>query len=204
MKRKFTIVLLFHYLYYSKLLISKLFSTFYCRTLFRILGITLKEGSEFFGIPLVYIHPGSKVTIGKNIKIRTSKISNLIGIKQRTTISTISEHAEIKIGDNCGFTAVVIGAAQSIVIGNNVLVGSNVLITDTDWHSLKGVNRELNFAINKPVNISDNVFIGYSSTILKGVSIGKNSVIGANSVVTKDIPADVIAAGNPCKVLKPL
>jgi maltose O-acetyltransferase len=46
------------------------------------------------------------------------------------------------------------------------------------------------------------VFIGYSATILKGVSIGKNSVIGANSVVTKDIPANVIAAGNPCKIIK--
>ncbi len=57
---------------------------------------------------------------------------------------------------------------------------------------------------SKPVLIGDNVFIGYSVTILKGVQIGNNSIIGANSVVTKSIPANVMAAGNPCKVIKSL
>jgi acetyltransferase-like isoleucine patch superfamily enzyme len=117
-------------------------------------------------------------------------------------ISTHCKNAEIIIGDNCSFSAVVIGARESIQIGNNVMVGANVLITDTDWHSMKSGEREHGIVGSKPVFISDNVFIGYSSSILKGVSIGKNSVIGANSVVTKDIPANVIAAGNPCKIIK--
>jgi len=117
-------------------------------------------------------------------------------------ISTHCKDAEIIIGDNCSFSAVVIGARESINIGNNVMVGANVLITDTDWHSMNPDEREHGIAGSKPVFISDNVFIGYSATILKGVSIGKNSVIGANSVVTKDIPANAIAAGNPCKIIR--
>ena len=54
----------------------------------------------------------------------------------------------------------------------------------------------------KPIIIEDNVWLGINSSVLKGVTIGKNSVIGAGSVVTKNIPANVIAAGNPCRVIK--
>jgi galactoside O-acetyltransferase len=53
-----------------------------------------------------------------------------------------------------------------------------------------------------PITIGNNVWIGMNSVIMRGVTIGENSIIGANSVVTKDIPANVIAAGNPCKVIK--
>ena len=202
MKTRVIIAKCHSYYYYRKLSVIKFYSTNYCRIFFRILGIHLEKGSTFYGIPLVYLHPGSKISIGKNIRIRTSRISNFIGLNRRTIIATHSEHAEIIIGENCGFSAVVIGARQSIIIGNNVLVGANVLITDFDWHSTSVNERHHGTPKSKPVIISDNVFIGYSATILKGVSIGKNSVIGANSVVTKDIPANVIAAGNPCKVIK--
>ena len=129
-------------------------------------------------------------------------ISNFIGLNRRTIIATHSKNAEIIIGDNCGFSALVIGAKESIKIGNDVMAGANVLITDFDWHAINPEERRHGIPESKPIVISDNVFIGYSSTILKGVSIGKNSVIGANSVVTKNIPANVIAAGNPCRVIK--
>ena len=77
--------------------------------------------------------------------------------------------------------------------------GANTLITDTDWHE-----DDPRVGCNKPVVIGDNVWLGYAVKVLKGVRIGENSIIGACSVVTKDIPANVIAAGNPCKVLKSL
>jgi len=131
-------------------------------------------------------------------------MSNLIGINRRTIIATHSDDAEIIIGDNCGFSAVVIGAKESIRIGNDVMTGANVLITDFDWHALNPGDRKHGVPESRPIVIEDNVFIGYASTVLKGVTIGKNSVIGANSVVARDIPANVIAAGNPCKVIKPL
>jgi len=203
MKKKLTDpAFLYYKYYYLKLRFIAFFSTCYCRIFFRFLGIQLKNGSVFYGIPQVFHYPGSQIYMGNNIQFRTSPSSNLIGLNRKTIIATHDENAKILIGDNCGFSAVVIGAKESITIGNKVMVGANVLITDFDWHSMKPENRENGISESKPIIISDNVFIGYSSTILKGVTIGENSVIGANSVVAKSIPANAIAAGNPCKVIR--
>ena len=81
--------------------------------------------------------------------------------------------------------------------GRNVRCGANTLITDSDWHS-----DDPRTGSDKPVHICDNVWLGYGVKVLKGVHIGENSLIGACSVVTRDIPANVIAAGNPCKVIR--
>jgi acetyltransferase-like isoleucine patch superfamily enzyme len=148
--------------------------------------------------------PGSTISIGRNLSIRTTRSSNLIGLNRRSIIATHHPKAEIVIGDDCGFSAVVIGARQSITIGNRVMVGANVLITDFDWHPIDPVTRHTGEPISRPINIGNNVFLGYSAIVLKGVSIGDNSVIGANSVVSSNIPADVIAAGNPCKIISNL
>jgi acetyltransferase-like isoleucine patch superfamily enzyme len=202
MRKKITVARCYNYYYYLKLSVIRIFSTAYCRFFFRFLGVRLKRGSTFYGVPLVYLFPGSVINIENNVRIRTSRISNFIGLNRRSTISTHSQTAEIIIGNNCAFSAIVIGARESIRIGNDVMVGANVLITDFDWHSMRPDERQHGVPASRPIVIADNVFIGYSATILKGVSIGENSVIGANSVVTKDIPANVIAAGNPCRVIK--
>ncbi len=204
MKKKITVALFFQVIYRWRVSTIAFFSTLYCKIFFRLLGIRLQKGSTFYGIPRVFLYSGSKISIGKNIRIRTSPISNLIGLNRRSIIATHDKNAEIIIGDNCGFSAIVIGAKESIRIGNEVMAGANVLITDFDWHAINPGERRHGIPESRPITIEDNVFIGYSSTILKGVSIGKNSVIGANSVVTKDIPSNVIAAGNPCKVIKTL
>ena len=84
-----------------------------------------------------------------------------------------------------------------MIIGQEVRCGANTIICDTDYHPddwRSGAARE--------VIIEDRVWLGANVVVLKGVKIGRNSLIGANSVVTKDIPNNVIAAGNPCKVLK--
>ena len=202
MKKKISIALVFHYSYYFRLFLISRFSTPYCRILLRLKGVKVGHGSTFIGVPFVYLFPDSKISMGRCTEIRTAQISNFIGINRRTTISTHSKYAQILVGDNCGMSGVVIGAKQSILIGNNVLIGANVLITDFDWHSIDAVARNQGASSeSKPVIIADNVFIGYSATILKGVSIGENSVIGANSVVTSNIPANVIAAGNPCRII---
>ena len=94
-----------------------------------------------------------------------------------------------------------------IKIGNNVLIGSGCLITDTDSHPLKWDDRLRNDdskTKSKPIIIEDNVFIGARSIILKGVTIGYGSVIGAGSVVTQSIPPNVVACGNPAKIIKKL
>lgn len=202
MKNKLNSPFLLFFLFNKRIKVKAFFATIYCKILFRVWGVRLEKGSTFYGVPIIYLHPGSKINVGKNIRVRTSPGSNLIGINRRTIIATHDEGAKLTIGDNCGFTSVVIGARESITIGNDVMVGANVLITDFDWHAIDPSERRHGIPASRPVMIEDNVFIGYGSSILKGVTIGKNSVIGANSVVTRNIPANVIAAGNPCQVIK--
>ena len=90
-----------------------------------------------------------------------------------------------------------------IYVGNYVLFAPNVTVASAT-HPIHPELRKKQAEYNVPVHIGDNVWIGAGSVILPGVSIGENSVIGAGSVVTKDIPSNVVAAGNPCRVLRPI
>jgi len=171
----------------------------------RIMGITIGQGCKFYGTPSLIRFHRSKINMGNNCRFRSDRKTNLIGINRKCIISTLRVDAEIDIGNNVGLSGTVISAAKKIRIGNDVLCGANVTITDTDWHPVDPLNRHSRVGINSlPVNINDNVWLGLNVVVLKGVTIGKNSIIGPNSVVIKDIPANVIAAGNPCKVIKEL
>jgi acetyltransferase-like isoleucine patch superfamily enzyme len=139
----------------------------------------------------------SSISIGDNCVFYNSHNDNWIGIYCPCILSTLASGANLTIGNNCGMSGTVIGCANSIKIGNNVRCGANTLITDTDWHT-----DDLRTGKNKAVIIDDDVWLGYGVKVLKGVHIGRNSVIGAGSVVTHDIPANVIAAGNPCRIIK--
>jgi len=88
-----------------------------------------------------------------------------------------------------------------IYIGNSVMIGPNVTIA-TAGHPIEPTLRLKVAQFNIPVHIQDNVWIGANSVVLPGVTIGENSVIGAGSVVTKDIPSGVVAVGNPCRVMR--
>lgn len=159
--------------------------------------IIIGKNNVFFGIPYFYKKKGSSIHIGKNCTFRSHPKSNLIGINRKCIISTNLKGAKIIIGNNCGFSGTVIGAFCNITIKNNVRCGANTTITDSDWHL-----DDPRSGIPKPVVIEDNVWIGLNTIVLKGVTIGENSVIGAGSIVVNNIPANVIAAGNPCKVIK--
>lgn len=160
-------------------------------------GVKIGKGCKFNGKMHFNRIQECHITIGNNCIFNSNHKSNLIGIYSPCMISTISKGAIIEIGDNCGFSGTVIGAALHIKLGNNVRCGANTLITDSDWHT-----DDYRTGKDKEVIIEDNVWLGYGVKVLKGVHIGKNSLIGANSVVTKDIPANVIAAGSPAKVVK--
>ncbi|MGH0418212.1 sugar O-acetyltransferase [Bacillus cereus] len=118
--------------------------------------------------------------------------------------------SQIEWGENsyANFNCVILDSAF-VKVGNNVMLGPNVNIytaTHSIYPSLRndiqkeGLESLITYA--KPVVIEDGVWIGGSSIILPGIKIGANSVIGAGSIVTKDIPANVVAVGNPCKVIK--
>ncbi|MDO4466727.1 MAG: sugar O-acetyltransferase [Bacillota bacterium] len=99
---------------------------------------------------------------------------------------------------NFGLTLVDDGP---ITIGNNVLFGPHVMITTTG-HPVDPDIRKATYQFSEPVVIEDNVWVGGDVVILPGVTIGENSIIGAHSTVTKDIPANCIALGNPCRVVR--
>ncbi len=88
-----------------------------------------------------------------------------------------------------------------IYIGDHVMIAPNVVIA-TGTHPIHPELRRKEAQYNLPVHIQDNVWLGAGCLVMPGVTIGENSVIGAGSVVTKDIPANVVAVGNPCRVLR--
>jgi acetyltransferase-like isoleucine patch superfamily enzyme len=93
-------------------------------------------------------------------------------------------------------------SSRDISIGANTMIASGVYISDSDWHGTYDRLREAGAA--RPIVIEENVWIGVRAIVGKGVTIGRNSIVGAGSVVTKDIPANVIAAGNPATVKREL
>lgn len=192
------------YLRILKLDTSAILSSLMMHIVCYVKKIRISSGNRFFGLCYMYRKMNTSITIGKNNTFRSTAYSNLIGINHKCIIATHFHNASITIGNNCGFSGTTVGAKESIKIGNNVLCGANTVITDFDWHAIDPLTRKTGEPQSSPVVIEDNVWIGMNSLILKGVTIGKNSVIGAGSVVAKSIPENVIAAGNPCKVIKPL
>ncbi len=95
-----------------------------------------------------------------------------------------------------------LSASDEIVLGNGVMMANGAYITDSDWHTL--YDRTARAPEPTPVHIGDNVWLGDHATVLKGVTIGANSVVAAQAVVTRDVPANVVVAGNPARVVKEL
>lgn len=112
--------------------------------------------------------------------------------------------SNIFLGDNfyANHNCVILDGAQ-VHIGSNVMLGPNVQIYATT-HPLDPQERATGKTLCAAVTIGDNCWIGGGAIILAGVTIGDGAVIGAGSVVTKDVPAAVVAAGNPCRVIKPV
>lgn len=163
----------------------------------RCQGIHYGNKIVFNGHSLLYRAPYSQITIGNNCHFNSSSRFTFRGVAHKCIIHTHQNGSIIKIGDNCGFSGTSIIAVTQVRIGNNVLCGADTRIGDADGHS----NIYPQFS-PKPISIGDNVWLGMNTVVLKGVTIGNNTIIGANSVVTKDIPDNVIAAGNPCKVIR--
>ncbi len=160
--------------------------------------IKIGAGTKFWGHANLKKEPGTFLEIGKYCRFRSTHTSNLIGVNRPCIISVQGpEKSRLSIGNNCGFSGTVIGCFLEVTIGNDVMCGANTLITDSNWHPNDKRSDQ-----PKPVIIEDHVWLGVNVTVLKGVRIGKNAVIGANSVVTKNIPNDAIAAGNPCVVIR--
>ena len=160
------------------------------------------------GVVYIRLRKTGKLIIGDNFRCVSGHCYNPIARNIRTTFCT-EENAIIEIGNNVGISSSSLWAFNKITIGNNVNIGADCIIMDSDAHSLNYKDRregkldKLNRKTSSIV-IKDDVLIGTRSIILKGVTIGERSIIGAGSVVTCNIPPDEIWAGNPAKCVKKL
>jgi acetyltransferase-like isoleucine patch superfamily enzyme len=146
------------------------------------------------------------IRVGARSDLRSISWSTAMGVQQPCVLNALLETSRIKIGQKCGMSGAVICAKESVVLGNNVQLGSGVVISDTDFHSMdyqvRGQEGDLEAAQSAPVSIGDDCFIGARAIVLKGVTIGARSIVGAGAVVVKDVPADVVVAGNPARIVK--
>ncbi|MCJ7735087.1 MAG: hypothetical protein MUP11_11115, partial [Anaerolineales bacterium] len=143
----------------------------YIRLLFFVNRVPWKRNWRVLGAPIIQPYTGSKITIGDNLIMRSWVTSNPVAPNHPVFLSTRTDKAEILIGNDFGITGGSIIAAERVKIGNRVLIGGNCLITDTDFHPLEpGKRMEHDKGITaEPIFIEDDVFIGTSAIILKGV-----------------------------------
>ena len=175
------------------------------RMLLHLKGVLMQGSPILYGYPIINLKPDSKIIFGNAVVLCSDSRFTDLGVSRPVIIRTLRPNARISIGTDTGLSGVVICAAVSIEIGSDCLIGADVQIFDTDFHTIASENRRHENSPDKiksaPVIIEDNVFIGAGSKVMKGVRIGRNSVIGAGSIVIKDIPANSVAAGNPAKVI---
>ena len=174
------------------------------RFMFRLKGVTFGRNMTIQG-KLSLIGEGN-ITIGDNFYMSSGDHVNPIISNMQGAFFTDNPKANINIGNNVGMSSTRMRISKGLTIGDNVKIGACVLLIDTDSHPIDyKVRRVSNEGTQSaPITIEDDVWIGAHSIVLKGVTIGARSIIGAGSVVTKSIPADCIAAGNPCRVIKSL
>ncbi|MBC7488660.1 MAG: acyltransferase [Glaciimonas sp.] len=172
----------------------------------RSVGVKLGKNIRFYGMPIASMVRGSCIQIGDRVVLCSDSRFTDLGINHPVVLRTLNESAEIMIGADCGISGGSICAAKHVKLGNECLLGADVTISDTDFHPVKWENRRFskndNDIQSAPIHINDNVFIGKGAVILKGVTIGRNSVIGAGSIVIKDVPPNSISVGNPARLIK--
>src|SRR5579883_66729 len=160
-------------------------------------GKRVEFGPGFITNGRLHIKGPGRVIFGANV--------NAWAHKEPNVLITYSPDAVIKIGDNTRLNGAGLMAARGITVGCNCLVGSAVIV-DTDFHSVNPDRRTNPGAKVKsaPITIGNNVWLAGQTAVLKGVTIGDNSVVGFRGVVVSNVPSNVVVAGNPVRVVKQL
>lgn len=178
----------------------------YHRLLFALRGMNYPAGLRLFGTPLIQKTKGSEIVIGENAVLNSEFGSNPLAPSHPVFLATRKPTAKLVIGKNFGMTGGTICAAESVVIGDDVIIGGNCTITDTDFHPIGRAERKADSKAgrHRPVVIGNGVFVGMNCIILKGTVIEDGAVIGAGSVVSGRVTANSVWAGSPARLLKPL
>lgn len=181
-------------------------SSYYNLIRLKMYGVECGRHCVIHGKLYINLFSTARVKIGDNLYFSSGWGINALCANKRGMIYA-TENARITIGNNVGMSSTVLWAHESITIGDHVKIGGNSILIDTDSHNMDYLVRRgqyTDWGVSKPIVIEDDAFIGVNCIILKGVTIGARSIIAAGSVVTKSIPADCVAGGNPAKVIKSL
>ena len=169
-------------------------------------SIMIDRETTLLGFPIITNTKGALIQIGKNCLICSRSEQTALGVSHKTILRTLSPESNLIIGNFVRMSGTTICSASSIKIGDRCVIGADVMITDTDFHSLdheiRSSKLDSKHAHSNPVIIGNDVFIGGKSIILKGVTLGNRVIVGAGSVVTRSFPDDSIIGGNPAKLIK--
>lgn len=178
------------------------------RIRFRLLGIKFGNKLRVANFVHIKLNGNNKITIGNEVAISSGNHYNPLARNIQCAIE-LEKNAFLSIGDKVGISSSCIWIYDFLKIGSRTKIGGDCIIIDSDAHSLNYSER-MNGETDRPnakskgITIEEDVLIGTRCIILKGVTIGARSIIGAGSVVTTNIPSDCIAAGNPAKIIKQL
>lgn len=189
---------IFQSIHYRKHRLLGALWTPYMRLFCKLFGIAVGHSTVFYGTARIRRFRYAAVTIGNNCRFDSLPDRNAIGLKQPCQL-TAEQDAKIVIGDDCGFGGTVLWSAISITIGNRVKIGANCLLLDHEGHP-----EDPRSGPPAPIIVEDDVWLGTNVVVLKGVTIGRGTQVGANSIVTKSLPPFSVAAGSPCRVIRAL
>jgi acetyltransferase-like isoleucine patch superfamily enzyme len=165
----------------------------------RWLWLKLRYGPRLQTDGPCFVCAGVKLEIGRNAVLRLGRWSWIgHGSKIRVHEGEVSIGAKTVMGQEC-----TISAYQHVAIGRECIIADRVMLIDFD-HGVVEVERPIRLQgiYKRDVNVGPNVWIGYGACVLRGVSVGENSVIGTSAVVAKDVPANAVVGGVPARVLR--
>jgi len=169
-----------------------------------LVGASVGGGLVATGPVILRVHPLGRLAIGDNCRFNSGSSVNLVGGYRRMVI-WVGRGGCLNIGNRVGLSNCTLVALLSIEIGDDVMIGGDATLVDSDFHSLEATSRlqrpDLGVQ-HRRVRIGAKAFIGMGSTILKGSQIGSEAVVGAGAVVTRDVPDGEIWAGNPASKIR--
>jgi len=178
---------------------NRMFNHRYARLLARLAWLKLRYGRRLQTEGVCFICPGVRLEIGRGATLRIGRWAWIgHGCKIRVHEGEVSIGAKTVMGQEC-----TISAYRRVQIGRECIVADRVMLIDFD-HGVVEVERPIRLQgiYKRDVRVGSNVWIGYGACVLRGVSVGHNSVIGTNAVVTRDVPENAVVGGVPARVLR--
>jgi len=174
------------------------------RLYLRLYGVQVGTGLTMRSLPFCRRQAQAAIRLGDGVTIKNRLSENPAGIAHRTALVAARPGARLVIGNHVGISGAVLYCETEIVIGDHVTIGAGARIYDTDFHPIDPLGRrrhDVSQIKRAPVTLCEDVFIGANAMVLKGVTVGARTVVGAGAVVTKSFPPDVVVAGNPARIV---